>query len=808
MADKVIGFTLKVNGVEQTVKSIDDLDNAISQLEDTLKSAEFGSAQFKNIEQDLIKARSAKEDLDKSLEGRGAEKRLQGLVGIAESLGGAFAIASQASALFGKENTQIAAAEAKAQQALAVVMGVRAIKEGLLNSTLERKLVLEKAAAAGTVILNTVNKAFNLTLSMNPIGLVVTALGLLVVGVMAAIGPIKKLISSFDFLGDAVDATLDTLRNVASFLTGGLIDDASTAKTRDNAEKTIAALDDVGSAGNKMIADSKRRLALMEAQGATEAQLLAQKKKINAEEVASRQAAIAQLIKLQQIDGELDDEKKKKLAELQEAVKDLNNQAQIDQAAYNKKIADDQRAANQKAAEKQKERADKYKEHLKEIKDATLASEQKIIELRQKAELDAIKDEDEKARRTLEIQQATADKELQIEIDKYAKKKNLSIEEQRYLNSLYAQQKQLDATQAQETQNLLDTQAEAKKEKEATFQKELKDLKDQAFLLSIEDERMRATAELQLQLENQIAEINASELSEQQKGEKIAIVRQINNEQKQTQEAGFKQADMEAEMAFNTWQIQQEGTTYAEKIALNEANQRLITEMTFENENQRTMALAENAKARKEIDDAAAAAKEANLNAISGLLQNASALAGQDTVAGKAIAIAGTTIDTYQSATKAYKSLVGIPIVGPALAAVAAGVAIAGGLMNVKKIMSVQTPSGNISGGSGGSGGGGSAPRPAASKFASGGYVSGGGTGTSDSIPAMLSNGESVINANSTAMFGGLLNQINQAGGGAPIQAPNNGGNNAAPIFKTYVVASDMTSQQEADKRISDLAKI
>lgn len=806
MAEKVIGFTLKVNGVEQTVKSIDDLDKSISDLESTLKSAEFGSAQFKAVEQDLIKARSAKEDLDKSLEGRGAEKRLQGLVGIAESLGGAFAIASQASALFGKENTQIAAAEAKAQQALAVVMGIRAIKEGLLNSTLERKLIVEKAAAAGTVILNTVNKAFNLTLSMNPIGLIVTALGLLVVGVMAAIGPIKKIISQFDFLGDAIQWTIDKARDLASWLSFGLIDDAATAKTRDNSEKMIEDLDNVSSAANKNIAAQKRRLDLMAAQGATEEQLLAQKKRINAEEVASRQNAINALLKLQQIDGELDDDKKKKLAELQEAVKDLNNQAAIEQATYNKKIADDQKAANEKAAEKQKERADKYKEHLKEIKDATIESEQKILELRQKAELDAIDDEDQKARRTLEIQQETADKELQIQIDKYAKKKNLSMEEQKLLNSLYAQQKQLNETQAQETQNLLDEQANVKKEKEATFQKELKDLKDQSFLMSIEDERTRAATELELDLQKQVAEIQQSELSEQQKAEKIAVVREINNQAKIEQEAGFKQKDMEDQMAFNDFLIGEESTTYAEKLALNEENARLITEMTFENENQRTQALAANAKARADIDAAAAAAKEANLNAINGLLQNASALVGKDTVAGKALAIASTTIDTYQSAMKAYKSLVGIPFVGPALAAVAAGVAVAGGLMNIKKIVAVQVPAAT---GGGGGGGGGASAAPAPSKFADGGLVTGPGTGISDSIPAMLSNGESVINANSTSMFSGLLNQINQAGGGAPIQAPNNGSStNAAPIIKTYVVASDMSSQQEADKRVTDLARI
>lgn len=55
-------------------------------------------------------------------------------------------------------------------------------------------------------------------------------------------------------------------------------------------------------------------------------------------------------------------------------------------------------------------------------------------------------------------------------------------------------------------------------------------------------------------------------------------------------------------------------------------------------------------------------------------------------------------------------------------------------------------------------------------KFAKGGLVEGSGTGTSDSIPAMLSNGESVITARATSMFAPLLSAINVAGGGVPIQ--------------------------------------
>lgn len=76
-------------------------------------------------------------------------------------------------------------------------------------------------------------------------------------------------------------------------------------------------------------------------------------------------------------------------------------------------------------------------------------------------------------------------------------------------------------------------------------------------------------------------------------------------------------------------------------------------------------------------------------------------------------------------------------------------------------------------------------------KFASGGYVSGPGTATSDSIPAMLSNGESVINARSTAMFGPLLSGLNQAGGGIAFN-PAQGGAREGFEYLAAAVASGM----------------
>ncbi len=76
-------------------------------------------------------------------------------------------------------------------------------------------------------------------------------------------------------------------------------------------------------------------------------------------------------------------------------------------------------------------------------------------------------------------------------------------------------------------------------------------------------------------------------------------------------------------------------------------------------------------------------------------------------------------------------------------------------------------------------------------KFASGGLVTGPGSGTSDSIPARLSNGESVMNAKTTSMFGPLLSSLNQAGGGVAFN-PAAGGQREGYEFLASAVAAGM----------------
>ena len=80
------------------------------------------------------------------------------------------------------------------------------------------------------------------------------------------------------------------------------------------------------------------------------------------------------------------------------------------------------------------------------------------------------------------------------------------------------------------------------------------------------------------------------------------------------------------------------------------------------------------------------------------------------------------------------------------------------------------------------------AAKAAVKGFSTGGYVQGSGTGTSDSIPARLSNGESVMTAKATSMFSPILSAFNQLGGGVPI-VTNNGGSNIGMDMLAAAVA-------------------
>lgn len=118
-------------------------------------------------------------------------------------------------------------------------------------------------------------------------------------------------------------------------------------------------------------------------------------------------------------------------------------------------------------------------------------------------------------------------------------------------------------------------------------------------------------------------------------------------------------------------------------------------------EYQETKNLKAQTDARKKLAIEEKNARIAAAEAVAETLNNISNLIGRETAAGKAAAVASATISTIVSAVKAYESTIGIPIVGPVLAPINAGIALASGYKSIQSILAVQVPGG---------GGGGSAP--------------------------------------------------------------------------------------------------
>jgi hypothetical protein len=151
--------------------------------------------------------------------------------------------------------------------------------------------------------------------------------------------------------------------------------------------------------------------------------------------------------------------------------------------------------------------------------------------------------------------------------------------------------------------------------------------------------------------------------------------------------------------------------------ALKESQENEINEINLKYQKQDYDNKKAGADAEIKIEEEKQAAKEKALQSFSSGLKTLAGLIGESTAAGKAAAIAATTIDTIQSGVSAFKGMVAaVPgPVGIALGAVAAAGALASGYASVKKILAVKTPGGGVGGG--GVGGGGFAPPPPPPQF-------------------------------------------------------------------------------------------
>jgi hypothetical protein len=318
----------------------------------------------------------------------------------------------------------------------------------------------------------------------------------------------------------------------------------------------------------------------------------------------------------------------------------------------------------------------------------------------------------------------------------------------------------LEAARSKELQAVRDKFQKEEAQKEAEFQKQLNDIRTQTRLEGITDENEKAREQILIEYQKQRDEVlnNEKLTSEQKTTLQLELAQQEQQALATLQESidlanserAIAELDMQMKEAEASFQIQKDLIDQKEALSLEQFQKGLI------NEQQYNEALKGYSEARMEIDKKENEAKMQNAAMAAGLLGTVSDLVGRNTAAGKATAIAATTIDTYLGAQKAYTSqlIPGDPS-SPIRAAIAAAIAVAGGIKNVREIVKTKVP------------GGGAASAPSINAAAPGG------------VPQVPTIGNSPITALGAAM--------------QPTQP-----------LRAYVVESEVTGTQ---KRVADIER-
>ena len=472
---------------------------------------------------------------------------------------------------------------------------------------------------------------------------------------------------------------------------------------------------------------------------------------------------------------------KKVIQEVTDATRELS----VERAKQNKEIAAAKLAINDETKS--------YDERVKSL-DQVAEAEQKLLEQEiklEKARLQAMETLAAQSDSDAETLDALAAQRIKLE-----QLEQESLGKQKEVND---QRKALNDRRIADNQRRVD---EAKKAEE-----DLQNFRDALGLELITEERAKLERQLELQNEAKFKEIDALKTTEEEKAKLRLQVQQVSDQQlqayddKKNEEAKKKQeeefqtqqakaqelaqrrldAKIELQAIENEQDLLQLKTLLDQKMEMELANADLTDEEKLLIQKKYNEAFI--AEEQKLADAEMAIQKGKEQLALDGL-ELVKQIAGEETKVGKAAAIAQALINTYLGVTEVIKSKSILPEpFGSIAKIVQSGLILATGLKSVNTIRGVKST-------------------PA---FAEGGLVSGEGTSTSDSVVARVSNGESVINARSTSMFGPLLSTINQLGGGRKFnnadQTVSPGASMESAPIKAYVVSNDVSTQQQLDRQ-------
>ena len=412
----------------------------------------------------------------------------------------------------------------------------------------------------------------------------------------------------------------------------------------------------------------------------------------------------------------------------------------------------------------EKERADAAKEAKQVELEAVRAAEDAMLAL--------VKDKREQARKEIELNYSRQIEDLQIRLKQ---EENLTVKAREAINSQIVS---LEQQKNVELQKLSDEELQ-------------REIDERTKLISLQLEAVREGSEQEYQLKlQQLATLRDAELADKELTEqmKLAIVDKYNKlfddlTLQHEQDISAKQQEaVRLRMENEIMQMQQSGASELE-ILQEQASQKLellngIQQQEGESEqeflNRKLLANQEYIDAKQAISEKEIEIEQTKFEAIETItsgLSSAFDTLGESNrgfaILSKTLALAEIAINTGKAIAAGVAQAQSVPF--PAnIAAIATTIATI--LTNITTAINTVK----------------------SAKFATGGLVTGPGTGTSDSVPAQLSNGESVITARATSMFAPILSSFNMMGGGVPINVAQSSSQSIGEDMLARAVAKGM----------------
>ena len=516
MADDKVALEIFIEA-DKAEMTLGDLEAGFDSMKERLKEVGRGSEEFKTLSTAMANTSKEIKNIELGFEGLDREQVASELGSVAGAVGDVTA----SLVLMGGESETMEQIGASIEKAMAISMGFKGAIEGLssanklYNNLLKQgkvaliaKTVVEKAAAAGTWLLNAANKALNITMKANPIGLIVTAITAVVGAIIYFKDEIWSLIKTalkpFQF---AIDAVVDALQWL------GIMESDSAIATRkaeeekaraalESAEKRTEATEKLIEAHNKMtesiVADMDFEIRKRKANGEDTAEIEAEKLQVLIESAKKEQELQKQ--KLKDLDNEFKARVKagkvgpasvskllKAKVETSKAIQKANEEQiaseqdlEIATIEAQNKIDDNAKKASDKRKaqrEKDKAAAEKAAADQKKIDEKAAADaiqlEKDKNQLLEDLEAKAIEDKNVRALAELEIAQ---ERERQQLIEKYGEDTELMLaleEEQMLQMNTLIEGIENEAKEKKIASDLADAEL-----KQTAKDKELQDIKD------------------------------------------------------------------------------------------------------------------------------------------------------------------------------------------------------------------------------------------------------------------------------------------------------------------------------------------